>query len=155
MGWQYNQRISEFLEVQLEKAQAIQPPQDAGKADVEAFEKQLAKGTRLLAKHAQLFDIRDFYTTADAQQGAQQICAVLREIAELWHGHEAVSIAETVPEDWVEEDRHLLQRLLNYILNGVEDEADEHVRQCWGYAKAKHEYRLKWVKVVEREEIIV
>ncbi|CAD7700786.1 unnamed protein product [Ostreobium quekettii] len=151
--WQYNQGISYFLYVQLHKVRSLEPPEGTPSKDLERINRLLEMGGRLLEKHAQQFDIRDFYTTHDAEEGVCQICDELKEIVEGWHMPDAVTIDDAVPKDWVEEDMQLLRKLLEFVLNGVDCDVDDKVRQLWIDAKANHIDKLNCVEVVDPNDL--
>ncbi|CAD7697377.1 unnamed protein product, partial [Ostreobium quekettii] len=145
----YNVKIMCFLDAQLEKLEGFKAPATPQKA---SFEREVGKGKRLLRKHAQHFDVRDYYKTSDARDAVQKICGILKDTLKAWRLQEKASLEDSVPNKDVEEDQELLHKLLNFVLKDVPCCIEQKLMERWEKVKACHTESMK-VKVIDEGEL--
>lgn len=149
----YNRRIMAFLNAQLEKLRGLDPPANASADDVAAYNYQLGRAERCLAKHADNFDVRDFYSTQDACLAVEEICAILREKIEKWGMAGVACIQDSVPETEVDEDEKFMAKLLNYILKGAKCNVHQELLQRWEPYKQHHADNMKLVRIIDESTL--
>eukprot|EP00803_Ostreobium_quekettii_P000567 evm.model.scf_1648.1 EVM.evm.TU.scf_1648.1 scf_1648:269-8225(+) len=160
--FRYNRNCMEFLQRQMTEAMVLKidyrPEVEANAVSyIKACDHALNLGRTLIFRHAKAFDMQKFYTAAEAREGAQAICKILKACVEWWNV-EGVEIVDRVPQEAVEEDEKTLDTYLGYILgmeggdfifNGLPADIQEE----WKQAKQEHEVQLRSLQIVPDEDI--
>jgi len=161
-GALYNCWIMAFLEVQIEKLHGMQKPNTASAKGPETvpwdslateLSRELKQARRLLAKHTEHFDVRDFYSSQDARCAVEVICSCLKDKIRNWSLDDGVCIEHSVPAADVLEDKKMLDKLLSYILKDEESDVDQELLQRWEPFKQRHRDNMKLVPVIDEDAL--
>ncbi|CAD7697644.1 unnamed protein product [Ostreobium quekettii] len=154
-GPQYNHRMVCFLALQLDRVKELERPPSASAEEWEAFELSVHKGWRLVAKHTSPFDIRTFYKIEDMHSTVEEICKYLKAQAREWRVDCGAALEGCVPQDFVQEDREYLHKLLAYILKGVESGIDDKLLMEWLPIKRRHEVEMRELQIIGEDVLVL
>lgn len=151
----YNKAMLSFLLQQVEKLSGVADlPKNVPKSDLNKLEKDLGLAERLIRHHACPFDLIDFYVVDEVKFHVNRLCERLRNSVLKCKLHATVDIMKGVPDDYIEKDRHFLQRCLSFLLlKGVDCELDIQHKKEWWTAKNQVATQMRTVEFSEENEI--
>eukprot|EP00803_Ostreobium_quekettii_P011209 evm.model.scf_3062.1 EVM.evm.TU.scf_3062.1 scf_3062:9564-15373(-) len=144
----YCHNMMSFLKLQLERINNLERPPAASEDEWVSFVLEAERGCRLLAKHAEPFNIRTFYSIDQVDTVITQICGLLKEYTQNWEVDCWEELEDVLPEEFVEKDREYFDKLLSYILKGIDGGLDDALRLQWMPWKHRHDVEMRSVQII-------
>ncbi|CAD7699505.1 unnamed protein product [Ostreobium quekettii] len=158
---EYNKGTLRFLIMQLQQlaneltAENILAAQQRGWGGSDLL-RSLKAAQRLVNRHAQPFNLQEFYSSREAVHVVERICDELRQFVFSAHLHHKVTINDTVPAECAESDANFLCMGLGFVMGGEElSTHDVSVKVYWKVALGELQQKMQGLTVILEDEVVV